>query len=168
MGRISDTDRTHNEEAIRAAMDRLLRGELPPGGRCDLKTLAAEAGVTRTGFYPKKDRDGTVREGPYQHLGDEFVRRLAALRQAGEMPDPRDAQIERLKAQNAELRDRVADRDETIEALIAFKKLALSRLAAQHDEIMHLRSPQPTPELPPPGKLTAIPGTRTAVIGTCS
>ncbi|WP_225812181.1 hypothetical protein [Streptomyces spinosus] len=47
------------EEAIRAAMDRLLRGELPPGGRCNLKTLAAEAGVTRTGFYPKK--------GPRRH-----------------------------------------------------------------------------------------------------
>ncbi|MFD3658868.1 hypothetical protein [Streptomyces sp. NPDC058620] len=73
MGRISDTDRTRNEAAIRAAMDRLLRGELPPGGRCDLKTLAAEAGVTRTGFYPKKDRNGSVREGPYQHLSDEFV-----------------------------------------------------------------------------------------------
>ncbi|MGW0584703.1 hypothetical protein ACWD25_54495 [Streptomyces sp. NPDC002920] len=64
MGRISDTDRPRNEEAIRAAMDRLLRGELPPGGRCDLKSFAAEAGVTRTGFYPRKDRDGSVREGP--------------------------------------------------------------------------------------------------------
>lgn len=88
MGRISDTDRSRNEEAIRAAMDRLLRGELPPGGRCDLKTLAAEAGVTRTGFYPKKDRDGSLRKGPYQHLGDEFVRRLAALREPGRFPTP--------------------------------------------------------------------------------
>ncbi|MFF1657746.1 hypothetical protein [Streptomyces sp. NPDC058255] len=168
MGRISDTDRTRNEEAIRAAMDRLLRGELPPGGRCDLKTLAAEAGVTRTGFYPKKDRDGTVREGPYQHLGDEFVRRLTALREAGEVPDPRDAQIERLKAQNAELKDRVADRDATIEELTQFKKLALSRLAAQHDEIMHLRSLQQSPELPPPAKLATVPRARTTVIGTCN
>ncbi|WP_433920745.1 hypothetical protein [Streptomyces canus] len=72
MGRLSDTARAHNEEAIRAAMDRLLRGEVPPGGRCDLKTLAAEAGVSRTGFYSKKDRDGTVRDGPYQHLAQEF------------------------------------------------------------------------------------------------
>ena len=30
---------------------------LPPGGTRDLTTLAAEAGVTRTGFYPKKNRD---------------------------------------------------------------------------------------------------------------
>ncbi|MGW2607664.1 hypothetical protein ACWC4A_25040 [Streptomyces mirabilis] len=167
MGRISDTDRTRNEEAIRAAMDRLLRGDLPPGGRCDLKTLAAEAGVTRTGFYPKKDRDGSVREGPYQHLGDEFVRRLAALREAGEMPDPRDAQIERLKAHNAELKDRVADRDKAVEELTAFKKLALSRLAAQHDEIMHLRSTQQSPEPPPLTRLTTVPRARTTVIGTC-
>lgn len=72
-GPTSDTDRTRNEEAIRVAMGRLLRGELPPGGRCDLKS--AEVGATHTGFYPKKDRDGSNREGPYQHLGDEFVRR---------------------------------------------------------------------------------------------
>jgi DNA-binding GntR family transcriptional regulator len=147
MGRISDTERTRNEEAIRAAMDRLLRGELPPGGRCDLKTLAAEAGVTRTGFYPKKDCNGTVREGPYQHLGDEFLRRLEARREAGEAPDPRDAQIERLKAHNAELKDRVAARDKTIEELTRFKKLALSRLAAQHDEITHLRTIRPAARL---------------------
>ncbi|MFB8777954.1 hypothetical protein [Streptomyces broussonetiae] len=79
MARISDETRTRNEQAIRAAMDRMLRGELPPGGKCDLKTLAAEAGVTRTGFYPKKNRDGTERPGPYQHLGEEFERRLRAL-----------------------------------------------------------------------------------------
>ncbi|MFJ2404909.1 hypothetical protein ACIOUE_26785 [Streptomyces xanthochromogenes] len=168
MGRISDSGRSRNEEAIRAAMDRLLRGELPPGGRCDLKTLATEAGVTRTGFYPKKDRDGTVREGPYQHLGDEFVRRLAALRQAGKMPDPRDAQIERLKAQNTELKDRIASRDLAIEELTAFKKLALSRLAAQHDEITHLRDPRPAGEVALPAQLAAVARNRITSIGPCS
>ncbi|WP_329473068.1 hypothetical protein [Streptomyces sp. NBC_01723] len=85
-------------------MDRLLRGELPPGGRCDLKTLAAEAGVTRTGFYPKKNRDGTTRPGLYQHL-EEFERRLKAQRDAGKAHDPRTSQIERLKAQVAELKE---------------------------------------------------------------
>lgn len=64
MPRISTETRTRNEEAIRAAMDRLLRGELPPGGRCDIKTLAAEAGVPRTGFYAKRNRDGSDRRGP--------------------------------------------------------------------------------------------------------
>lgn len=139
MGRISDSHRARNEDAIRAAMDRLLRGELPPGGKCDLKALALESGVTRTGFYPKKNRDGTTRPGPYQHLAEEFERRLAVLQEAGEIVDPRAAQIERLKAQVAELKDRVAKRDETVAELTAFKTLAVSRLAAQHTEIERLR-----------------------------
>ncbi|MFJ9624681.1 hypothetical protein [Streptomyces sp. NPDC101181] len=139
MPRISDADRTRNEEAIRAAIDRLLRGELPPGGRCDLKTLAAEAGVTRTGFYPKRNRDGTTRPGPYQHLGEEFERRLKLQRDAGEAPDPRASQIERLKAQVAELKERVATRDAALAELTAFKTLAVSRLTAQHGEIERLR-----------------------------
>jgi len=92
MPRISDADRARNEEAIRAAIDRLLRGELPPGGKCDLKTLPAEAGVPRTGFYPKKNRDGTSRPGPYQHLAEEFERRLQTLQEAGQIVDPRAAQ----------------------------------------------------------------------------
>ncbi|OEJ37037.1 hypothetical protein AR457_33935 [Streptomyces agglomeratus] len=139
MGRISDSGRARNEEAIRVAMDRLLRGELPPGGKCDLKTLALESGVTRTGFYSKKNRDGTTRPGPYQHLAEEFERRIAALQRAGEIVDPRAAQIERLKAQVAELKDRVAKRDEAMAELTAFKTVALSRLAAQHEEITRLR-----------------------------
>ncbi|MFD7885233.1 hypothetical protein ACFV3N_22695 [Streptomyces bauhiniae] len=139
MPRISEADRTRNEEAIRAAMDRLLRGELPPGGKCDLKTLAAEAGVPRTGFYPKKNRDGTTRPGPYQHLAEEFERRLKAQHEAGEAPDPRTAQIERLKTQVAELKERVTKRDEAIAQLTAFKTLTVSRLAAQHMEIERLR-----------------------------
>jgi hypothetical protein len=80
-------------------MDRILRGELPPGGKCDLKTRAAEAGVTRTGCYPKKNRPGIERPGPYQHLAEDVERRLKALRDAGQVPDPRTAQFERLKAE---------------------------------------------------------------------
>jgi hypothetical protein len=139
MGRISDSDRARNEETIRAAMDRLLRGELPPGGKCDLKTLALESGVTRTGFYPKKNRGGTTRPGPYQHLAEEFERRLVALQEAGEIVDPRAAQIERLKAQVAELKERVTKRDETLGELSAFKTLAISQITAQHAEITRLR-----------------------------
>jgi hypothetical protein len=45
------------------------------------------AGVTRTGFYPKKNRDGSSRPGPYQHLAEEFSRRLLALEAAGEIVD---------------------------------------------------------------------------------
>lgn len=165
MGRISESDRVRNEDAIRAAMDRLLRGELPPGGKCDLKTLALESGVTRTGFYPKKNRDGTTRPGPYQHLAEEFERRLTALRQAGEIVDPRAAQIERLKAQVAELKDRVANRDEALAELTAFKTLAVSRIAAQQSEIERLR--EQTAAL---GNVRRLPSARsgTAPYGSCS
>ncbi|MBT2527793.1 hypothetical protein J7E91_20800 [Streptomyces sp. ISL-99] len=165
MGRISDSDRARNEEAIRAAMDRLLRGELPPGGKCDLKTLALESGVSRTGFYPKKNRDGTTRPGPYQHLAEEFERRLVALQQAGEIVDPRAAQIERLKAQVAELKDRVAKRDEAMAELLAFKTAAISQLTAQHDEITRLRE-----QAAALGNVRRLPAARggTAPYGSCS
>jgi hypothetical protein len=122
-------------------MDRLLRGELPPGGKCDLKTLAKVSGVTRTGFYAKGDRPG-----PYQHLAAEFHRRLAALRQAGTLPDPRAAQIARLKADNARLQQRIAARDAAIAELTSFKTTAISRLAAQHAELTRLRRRLPGPD----------------------
>ncbi|WP_121751023.1 hypothetical protein [Streptomyces sp. E2N166] len=84
-------------------------------------------------------RDGTSRPGPYQHLAEEFTARLQAL-QAGEIVDPRAAQLERLKKENAELRDRVARRDRELAELAEFRVLAISRLAAQHDESERLRS----------------------------
>ena len=157
MGRLTGQTRQRNEQAIRAAMDRLLRGEIPPGGRCDLKTLATEAGVTRTGFYAKGGRPG-----PYQHLAEEFERRLSALQATGELPDPRDAQIARLKTGNARLRERLAEHDTAIEELTTFKTLAISRLAAQHQEIERLRRKQPLApvrELHPPGSVSSpVPG----------
>ncbi|MFD7163716.1 hypothetical protein [Streptomyces violascens] len=163
MGQITNTSRARNEQSIRAAMDRLLNGEVPAGGRCDLKTLAAEAGVTRTGFYAKKDRDGSIRPGPYQHLADEFNRRLQALHEAGDILDPRDAQIDRLKAANKALQDRLAEQATTIEDLTDFKKRALSQLAAQHEEINQLRRRSGPPSL------RALPPRRPeTAIGTCS
>ncbi len=44
----------------------------------------------------------------------------------------------RLKAQNGELRQKLAGRDAAIRELEQFRELALSRLAAQHDEITRL------------------------------
>lgn len=140
MGRLSDQDRERNEAGIRAAMDRLLCGEIPPGSKCDIKTLAAAAGVTRTGFYPKGDR-----RGPYQHLAEEFERRLSGCHAAGDIPDPRDAQIARLKDENAKLKARLAMTQNTVEELSGFKTLAISRLTAQHDEIQRLRRNQARP-----------------------
>jgi hypothetical protein len=129
--RINAQQRQHNEARIRAAIDRLLRGDLPTGGSCDVKTLAREAGVDRAAFYGTR---------PYTHLREEFETRLQALRKAGEVPDARLAQIARLKNEIDALQERLATRDRTIAALADFKAEALSRLAAQHDEITRLRT----------------------------
>ncbi len=117
MARLSDTGRQRNEAKIRTGMEQLLRGDIPPGGRCDLKTLAAIAGVTRTGFYAKGDRPG-----PYQDI-----------------PDPRDAQITKLEDEISRLKQRLADNEGRLVELTDFKTLAISRLAAQHAEIERLR-----------------------------
>jgi hypothetical protein len=128
--RLTPQQRHHNETRIREAMDRLLRGDLPPGGRCDIKTLARESGIDRTAFYGTR---------PYTHLREEFETRLTVIRQTGDSPDPRDAQIDRLKTEIAALKERLTRRDQTIEELTDFRDEALSRLAAQHEEILRLR-----------------------------
>ena len=116
-------------------------------------TLARQAGVSRAALYRS-----------YPHVKEEFERRLAALRAGGTAPDPRDAQITRLKAQNDELSQRVADRDAAIRELEQFRALAISRLAAQHGEIGRLRrqaipATAPVPSGPHAGD-PPVPGTR--------
>jgi hypothetical protein len=150
--RITAAQRTANENRIRAAMDRLLRAEIPSGGRCDVKTLATEAGVDRTAFYGDR---------PYAHLREAFEARLHTLQQAGTVPDPRLAQITRLKAENTALRQRLTERDETIAELAAFRTEVLSRLAAQHDEITRLRTAGPAA-----ANVRRLP-TRSTQIGPC-
>ena len=129
--RITATQRAANENRIRAAIDRLLRGEIPPGGRCDIKTLAAEANVDRTAFYGNR---------PYAHLRTEFEQRLQTLQTAGDRPDPRDAQITRLKNDVTALKQRLTQFAGTIDELTDFRTQALAQLAAQHDEITRLRT----------------------------
>jgi hypothetical protein len=129
--RISAEQRQQNEARIRAAIERLLAGDLPPGGKCDVKTLAREAAVDRAAFYGTR---------PYASLREEFEARLQARQQAGDIPDRRDAQITRLKDEISTLRQRLADRDTTITTLNGFKDQALARLAAQHNEITRLRA----------------------------
>ncbi|MET7685779.1 hypothetical protein [Streptomyces sp. NPDC005423] len=152
--RITAAQRTENENRIRAAMDRLLRGEIPPGGTCDIKTLAREAAVDRTAFYGTR---------PYAHLREEFERRLQMLQQAGRIPDPRAAQIERLKAEIAALKERLARTEDVNDELSEFRSQALARLAAQHEEILHLRRSATTA-----GRVTRLPAARTTTIGSCS
>jgi len=114
----------------------------PSPNGCALRRNEAEAGITRTGFYAKGSRPG-----PYQHLADEFHRRLQALQNNGDGPDPREAQIARLRTENTGLRTRLAAAEAAVAELTAFKQLALSRLTAQHDELDRLRNRHP--EAPP-------------------
>src|SRR6266704_3823311 len=110
--RLSAQHRHANETRIRAVMDRLLTGHIPTGANCDLSTLARLADTDRTAFYGDR---------PYAHLREEFERRLRMLGQAGEQPDPRDAQITRLKDEAARLKERLAQSAATISGLIDFR-----------------------------------------------
>jgi chromosome segregation ATPase len=126
--------RQQTETRIRAAADQLLRGDIPPGGRCDIKTLASTAGVSRAALYRT-----------YPHLKDDFEQRLARARAAGQVTDPREGQITRLKDEIRELRQRLADREATIADLTEFRTRALSRLAAQHDELQQFQADDARP-----------------------
>ena len=126
---LTSQQRQQTEARIRAAADQLLRGDLPPGGRCDIKTLAHAAGISRAALYRT-----------YPHLKEDFERRLAQARAAGQVTDPRDAQIARLKDEIQTLRRRLASREASIAELTEFKAQALSRLAAQHDELQQPRA----------------------------
>ncbi|WP_232541329.1 hypothetical protein [Nocardia bovistercoris] len=134
-------------------MDRLLRGEIPPGGGCDIKTLAREAGLDRTAFYGSR---------PYAHLRTEFEQRVQQLQDAGQTPDPRTSQIERLKSELDKLRNRLNQANSTVEELSVFRTQALARLAAQHEEILRLRA-APDPNT----NITRLPPTRQKIIGPC-
>jgi hypothetical protein len=151
--RISAQQRQHNETRIRAAMDRLLRGEIPPGGKCDITTLAQQAGVDRTAFYGTR---------PYTHLREEFETRLTRMREAGDPADHHEAQINRLKNEITSLKQRLVDREQTITELTDLKTEVLSRLAAQHDEITRLRRHSEQS-----GRVRHLLN-RTPVIGSCS
>ena len=127
--RISDEQRRDTEQRIRAATRALLTGEIPAGGKCDVTTLARQAGVSRAALYRS-----------YPHLKAEFEQQLAQTRARGCAPDPRDAQILRLKEENAVLKERFRRHEAAVAELQEFKVLALSRLTAQHEEITRLRT----------------------------
>jgi hypothetical protein len=126
---VPDDKRQQAGQRIRAAAAALVAGDIPAGGRCDISTLARQAGVSRATLYRS-----------YPHLKEQFEHDMAAALAAGGHPDPRDAQITKLKAELAALKTRCAGQDQTITALQDQRTLALSRLAAQHDEIQHLRA----------------------------
>src|SRR5271157_943963 len=108
--RTSAEQRRRAEQQIRAAADTLLRGDLPPDGKCDITTLARQAGISRAALYRT-----------YPHLKEEFERRLAGLHAGRTTPDPRDARIIQLKTHTDELRQRLTDRDAALRDLEQFK-----------------------------------------------
>jgi chromosome segregation ATPase len=84
------------------------------------------------------------------------------MREAGAPVDHREAQINRLKNEITSLKQRLADREQTITELTDLKTEVLSRLAAQHDEITRLRRHSEQS-----GRVRHLPN-RTPVIGSCS
>jgi hypothetical protein len=153
--RISNQQRQQSEARIRAAMDRLLRGEIPAGGSCDISTLAKEAGVDRTAFYGTR---------PYAHLRREFETRLDRIREAGDPIGPSEGQISRLKEENTKLKARLAQANSELGDLSEFRTTALARLAAQHEEITRLRHLTTTNSR---SNITRLPGPKGKIIGPC-
>ena len=165
MGRISDSDRARNEDAIRAAMDRILRGELPPAASATSRPWLPRP--ASPGPASTRRRTGTAPpvRAPTSTSPRSSSGALWLCSEAGEIVDPRAAQIERLKAQVAELKDRVTKRDEALAELTAFKTLAVSRIAAQHAEIERLRE-----QAAALGNVRHLPAARsgTAPYGSCN
>ncbi|MBT2403672.1 MULTISPECIES: hypothetical protein [unclassified Streptomyces] len=117
------------ESRLTAAMDQLMAGDIPEGLRCDIKSLSILAAVPRATLYRT-----------YPHVKEEFESRLDRAREATGEPDPRLAQIARLKAEVVSLKGRLSEMKQEAAEATAFRTLALSRLAEQHDEIQRLRA----------------------------
>jgi DNA-binding GntR family transcriptional regulator len=54
--RLSPQQRQDNQTRIRAVMDAILSGDLPPGGKCDTSTLARQAGFSELKTVIDTDR----------------------------------------------------------------------------------------------------------------
>lgn len=125
---LSHQQREQIERRIRAAIDRLLAGQIPPGGACDVKALAREAGISRASLYRT-----------WGLLKDEFEQRRAAAWAAGRQPDPREARIARLRDLNQQLTSKLARTHTEFNQLKERHQLLLSVLAAKDDELQRLR-----------------------------
>ncbi|MFD9192861.1 hypothetical protein ACFWCA_32185 [Streptomyces phaeochromogenes] len=125
---LSADQRDQIERRIRAAIDRMLAGQIPAGGACDVKTLAREAGISRAALYRT-----------WGHLKDEFEKRRGAAWAAGQQPDPREARIARLREQNQRLTNKLARTHTEFSQLKERHQLALSALTAKDDEVQRLR-----------------------------
>ncbi|KPN46509.1 hypothetical protein [Mycobacterium intracellulare] len=125
---MSDQRQHPVEQRVRFAMRQLLAGDIPEGLKCDVKSLCALSGVPRATLYRA-----------YPYLKAEFEQQRDHVRADGTQPDPRLAQIERLKAEVTRLRERLASTRAELDDAKIFRGQALSRIAAQHEELAELR-----------------------------
>ena len=105
------------EVRTRAAIELLLTGDVPKGLKCDVQSLCLLAGVPRATLYPT-----------YPQLKAEFEQRRRGVQATGREPDPRLAQIQRLKTELLELRTRLGRLNTETTELKTFRAGALSRL----------------------------------------
>ncbi|GAA2179993.1 hypothetical protein GCM10009785_08990 [Brooklawnia cerclae] len=139
-----DSDRQADADTrIRSAITQLLAGDIPDGLKCDVKSLCILAGVPRATLYRT-----------YPHLKANFDSQRNAAHDNGQQPDPRLASIDRLKTEITDLRTRLRARDHEITELKRFRDTAVSRLAAQHEEITALRT---QPQTAGRAKLRSLP-----------
>ncbi|MHA7295197.1 hypothetical protein [Arthrobacter sp. HLT1-21] len=123
------TDQLQTEDRIRAAIRRLLDGEVPPGMKRDIASLCSLANVSRATMYRT-----------YPHLKAEFEQQRSLRDKGGPSPSSPPEQQQRLQSERTRLQFRLAETARKVRELENFKELALSRLAAQNEELLRLRS----------------------------
>lgn len=122
-------DRLQAEERIRAAIKTLLGGEVPPGMNRDITSLCALSVVPRATMYRT-----------YPHLKAEFEEQRSRLYETASSPVHKAERHQELQSEKDRLQRKLAEMTSKVHELEDFKSTALSRLAAQHEEILRLRA----------------------------
>ncbi|MBP2216523.1 hypothetical protein [Arthrobacter sp. CAN_C5] len=123
------SERLQVENRIRAAIRQLLEGEVPLGMKRDITSLCSIANVSRATMYRT-----------YPHLKAEFEQQRFLRDQAGPSPGSTPEQEQKLQTERDRLQFRLAEMASKVRELENFKEQALSRLAAQNEELLRLRS----------------------------
>ncbi|MDN5732505.1 MAG: hypothetical protein L0H14_11885 [Yaniella sp.] len=122
-------NRSQIENRIRAAIQTLLAGEIPNGMNRDITSLCALAGVPRATMYRT-----------YPHLKAIFEEQRSHLQDAAPTTNADGETYQKIRSEKDKLQLKLATMTNKVHELENFKSTALSRLAAQHEEILRLRS----------------------------
>ncbi|WP_193096853.1 hypothetical protein [Brevibacterium sp. FME17] len=122
-------DRSQVENRIRAAIQTLLADEIPIGMNRDITSLCDLAGVPRATMYRT-----------YPHLKAIFEEQRLHLQDATPATNTGADTRQKVRPENDRLQLKLAAMTNKVHELEYFKSTALSRLAAQHEEILRLRS----------------------------